>query len=79
MVQGMRKLTRWPRIGAPTSIAAVLPVGVVMALLAVFSFTSDAFLSFRNLTAVASQARACSASIESGDSRETKDGRIYRH
>src|SRR5262249_67986 len=23
--------------------------------------------------------RACSASIESGDSRETKDGRIYRH
>ena len=23
--------------------------------------------------------QACSASIESGDSRETKDGRIYRH
>jgi ribose/xylose/arabinose/galactoside ABC-type transport system permease subunit len=39
-----------------SGIGAMLPVGVVIALVVVFSVSSDAFLSFRNLTAVASQA-----------------------
>lgn len=47
-VQGKREVAHWP--------GAMLPVGVVIALVVVFSVTSDAFLSFRNLTAVASQA-----------------------
>jgi ribose/xylose/arabinose/galactoside ABC-type transport system permease subunit len=42
--------------GAGKAIGGVLPVAVVLVLIAVFSASSEAFLSFRNLTAVASQA-----------------------
>jgi ribose transport system permease protein len=55
-VQGVREVARRPRISMGSSIGAMLPVGVVIALVVVFSVSSDAFLSFRNLTAVASQA-----------------------
>ena len=55
-VQGMREVTRRPKISMGSGIGAGLPVGVVIALVVVFSVSSDAFLSFRNLTAVASQA-----------------------
>ncbi len=55
-VQGMREVKRWPKLRLAGSVGALLPIGVVVVLLIVFSVSSNAFLSFRNLTAVASQA-----------------------
>jgi ribose transport system permease protein len=44
------------RVLGTNKIGSALPAGVIILLMIVFSATSDAFLSLRNLTAVASQA-----------------------
>ncbi len=46
---------RWPRTGVRAAVGGILPVLVVVFLIVAFSVSSGAFLSFRNLTAVASQ------------------------
>jgi ribose transport system permease protein len=56
-VLGMGEITRWPQtVSVRAAAGGMLPVAVVVALVIIFSVSSDAFLSFRNLTAVASQA-----------------------
>jgi ribose transport system permease protein len=55
-VQHMLAGKAWLRTSAHNAIGGLLPVAVVLVLIAVFSASSEAFLSFRNLTAVASQA-----------------------
>lgn len=55
-VQKMRAAAQWRTASMRTAFGGVLPVGVVLVLVIAFSASSDAFLSFRNLTAVASQA-----------------------
>jgi ribose transport system permease protein len=47
---------RWHWRGACPKIGGALPIVVVVVLAATFALSSDAFLTFRNLTAVASQA-----------------------
>src|SRR3984893_8012398 len=49
----MLAVTRWPSVR--TAVVSMLPVGVVLALVIGFPVSSDSFLSFRNLPAVASQ------------------------
>lgn len=54
--QGMIAATIWPkRTWMRSTAGGFLPIAVVLALVVVFSLSSSAFLSFRNLTAVASQ------------------------
>ena len=55
-VQEMRAPARWRSVGVKTTIGGALPIAVVLALIVAFSISTDAFLTFRNLTAVASQA-----------------------
>jgi ribose/xylose/arabinose/galactoside ABC-type transport system permease subunit len=54
--QEMRVAARWRTANMRTAIGGMLPVVVVFVLVVAFSASTDAFLSFRNLTAVASQA-----------------------
>jgi ribose transport system permease protein len=55
-VQDMRAPVRWRTANVGTAVGGVLPFAVVSVLVIAFSVSTDAFLSFRNLTAVASQA-----------------------
>lgn len=55
-VQEMRVPARWPARSARTAIGGILPIAGVLVLVIAFSVSTEAFLSFRNLTAVASQA-----------------------
>jgi ribose/xylose/arabinose/galactoside ABC-type transport system permease subunit len=55
-VQEMRVAARWRTANVRAAIGGMLPVAVVLILVIAFSASTDAFLSFRNLTAVASQA-----------------------
>jgi ribose transport system permease protein len=55
-VQEVRLPARWWSVGVRTAIGGSLPFVVVLVLVVAFSASTDAFLSFRNLTAVASQA-----------------------
>jgi ribose transport system permease protein len=54
-VEGVLGGKRWSKADARAWIGGALPVAVVLVLIIVFSASSEAFLSFRNLTAVASQ------------------------
>lgn len=54
-VQEMRVPARWPARSARTAIGGILPIAGVLVLVIAFSVSTEAFLSFRNLTAVASQ------------------------
>lgn len=53
--QEMRVPARWPARSARTAIGGILPIAGVLVLVIAFSVSTEAFLSFRNLTAVASQ------------------------
>jgi ribose transport system permease protein len=44
------------RVGAKVGVGAILPIAVIVVLVVAFAVSTDAFLTFRNLTAVASQA-----------------------
>jgi ribose transport system permease protein len=55
-VQDMRAPARWRTANVGTAVGSVLPFAVVSVLVIAFSVSTDAFLSFRNFTAVASQA-----------------------
>ena len=55
-VQDMRAPARRRTANVGTAVGGVLPFTVVSVLVVAFSVSTDAFLSFRNLTAVASQA-----------------------
>jgi len=55
-VQEMRAPARWRLVDVKTTIGGALPFAVVLVLIVAFSISTDAFLTFRNLTAVASQA-----------------------
>ena len=55
-VQEIRAPARWRSVGVKTTIGGALPFAVVLVLVVAFSISTDAFLTFRNLTAVASQA-----------------------
>jgi ribose transport system permease protein len=55
-VQEMRAPARRRSVGVKAGIGSTLPFAVVLVLVIAFSISTDAFLTFRNLTAVASQA-----------------------
>jgi ribose transport system permease protein len=55
-LEGLLAGKRWATSDVRTGIGSLLPIAVVLLLIIVFSLSSSAFLSFRNLTAVASQA-----------------------
>jgi ribose transport system permease protein len=55
-VQDMRAPARWRTANMATAVGGMLPFAAVSVLVIAFSVSTDAFLSFRNLTAVASQA-----------------------
>jgi ribose transport system permease protein len=55
-IQEIRAPARWRSVGVKTTIGGTLPIAVVLVLVIAFSMSTDAFLTFRNLTAVASQA-----------------------
>ncbi|MGB7100147.1 MAG: ABC transporter permease, partial [Xanthobacteraceae bacterium] len=55
-VQEILAAAQWRTTKVRTAISGILPVAVVLIMIIAFSVSTDAFLSFRNLTAVASQA-----------------------
>jgi ribose transport system permease protein len=55
-VQGISAPARWRWFGAKAGIGGTLPIAVIIVLIVAFAVSTDAFLTFRNLTAVASQA-----------------------
>jgi ribose/xylose/arabinose/galactoside ABC-type transport system permease subunit len=55
-VQEISTSARRRSAGAKVGIAGFLPIAVIVVLVVIFAILTDAFLTFRNLTAVASQA-----------------------